>query len=81
LIWIFKVHEWTSTKLRTTTSFFFLLAGALEHGFAMAGAALGRRKSLLGEGEEEQGRGPHRWVNGADVEELRSGQLRGTGRM
>jgi hypothetical protein len=39
----------------------------------MAGAALGRRKSLLGEGEEEQGRGPHPWVNGADVEELRSG--------
>jgi hypothetical protein len=38
----------------------------------MASVALRRRKSLLGEGEEEQGRGPHRWANGADAEELRS---------
>jgi hypothetical protein len=68
-----------STKLRTTASFFFFLARALEHAFAMAGAALGWIKSLLGEGEEEQGQGPHRWVNGADVEELRSGSSEALG--
>jgi hypothetical protein len=38
LIWIFKVLECTST---TSASFLFFLAGALEHGFAMAGATLG----------------------------------------
>jgi hypothetical protein len=45
----------------------------------MASVALRRRKSLLGEGEEEQGRGPHRWANGADVEELRSGSSEALG--
>jgi hypothetical protein len=36
----------------------------------MAGAVRGRSKSLPGEGEEEQGRAPHRQVNGANAEEL-----------
>jgi hypothetical protein len=69
LIWIFKVCEWTSTKLRTSTSFFFFFLAGVCHARRCART----KKVAARRGRGRARRGPHRWVNGADVEELRSG--------